>query len=52
MRGRVCLSPLETIQRTACETASISTVKLEVETVETAALSSWMVVAPCLTAGY
>ena len=44
----VRLSPLEAIQRRAWVTASISIVKLEVETVW-AALSSWMVVAPCWT---
>ena len=44
----VRLSPLETIQRRAWVTASTSIVKLEVETVE-AALSSWMVLAPCST---
>ena len=44
----VWLSPLETIQRRAWVTASTSIVKLEVETVS-AALHSWMVVAPCLT---
>ena len=44
----VRLSPLEAIQRRAWVTASTSIVKLEVETV-LAALSSWMVVAPCLT---
>ena len=42
------LSPLEAIQRRAWVTASTSIVKLEVETVQ-AALSSWMVVTPCLT---
>ena len=44
----VWLSPLEGIQRRARVTASTSIVKLEVETVS-AAMSSWMVVAPCLT---
>ena len=45
MRG---LSPLEAIQRRACVTHSTSIVKLEVDTVQ-AALSSWMVGAPCFS---
>ena len=48
MACAVRLSPLEAIQRRAWMAASNSTVKLEVETVK-AALSSRMVVAPCLT---
>ena len=45
----VCLSSLEPIQRKVWVTVSTSIVKLEVEIVQ-AALSSWMVVAHCLTA--
>ena len=44
----VRLSPLEAFQQRAWMTASTSTVRLEVETI-LAALSSWIVVAPCLT---
>ena len=44
----VRLSLLEAIQRREWVTVSTSIVKLEVEIVQ-AALSSWMVVAPCLT---
>ena len=42
------LSPLEAIQRRPRVTASTSIVQLEVKTVE-AAMSSWILVAPCLT---
>ena len=44
----VWLSPLEAIQWRIWVTASASIVKLDFETVQ-AALSSWMVVTPCLT---
>ena len=48
MASVIRLPPLETIQQRAWVTAATSIVKLDADTVY-AAMSSWMVAAPCLT---